>query len=250
MNIDGRNQRLGKGVHAMRRRSLLTAALAAPLATAGAVGALQSPAQAATWYSSDKYAVWTTGDYELGNNVWGSGAGPQSIWANSYSNWGVWADHPNTGGVKSYAYVGHSLGRDVWSMGNVSSNANVTVPSGSGLAYATAYDVWANGWDYEIMIWTQWYGQVAPIGSYVTDVNLGYQNWAYYQGSNGSNDVHSFMARNQTTDSWVDITAHCQWLVANGRMPQVSVDEIGFGFEITSSAGGYNFNCNSYSLWM
>ncbi|WP_112134296.1 glycoside hydrolase family 12 protein [Glycomyces dulcitolivorans] len=41
-------------------------------------------------------------------------AGAQSIWANSYSNWGVWADHPNTGGVKSYPHVNYRLGRDVF----------------------------------------------------------------------------------------------------------------------------------------
>jgi hypothetical protein len=134
-------------------------------------------------------------------------------------------------------------------MGNVSSNHNVTVPSDSNLAYATTYDVWGNGWDHEIMIWTQWHGAVGPIGSYVTDVNLGSRSWAYYQGSNGSNSVYSFLARHHTTDSWVDITAHAQWLVAQGRMPRVRIDEIAFGFEITSSSGGHNFNCNSYSLW-
>jgi hypothetical protein len=247
MNLDGSNRRLGKGVHVMRRRSLLTAALAAPLATASAVGAFQSPALAASWYSSDKYAQWTTGAYTVENNVWGSGAGSQTIWANNQSTWGVWADHPNTGGVKSYPNVGYTLGRDVWSMGNVSSNANVSVPSGA--EYATCYDVWGDGWNYEIMIWTQWTSGVGPIGGYVSDVHLGYQNWAYYQGSNGSNAVHSFLARGQATDTWVDITAHCQWLVAQGRMPQVRIDKISFGFEISQSAGGKNYTCNSYSLW-
>jgi hypothetical protein len=134
-------------------------------------------------------------------------------------------------------------------MGDVSSNHNVTVPSGSGLAYCTTYDVWGNGTDYEIMIWTQWQGSVGPIGSYVTDVNLGSRDWAYYEGTNGSNEVHSFLARSHTTDSWVDITAICQWLVSQGRMPQVSIDHIAFGFEITSSAGGHNFICNSYDVW-
>jgi hypothetical protein len=27
------------------------------------------------------------GGYTVRNDVWGSGAGPQTIWANSYSNW-------------------------------------------------------------------------------------------------------------------------------------------------------------------
>ncbi|MEU6861035.1 hypothetical protein AB0B28_19430 [Glycomyces sp. NPDC046736] len=233
----------------MRRRSLITAALAAPLATAGAVGALQSPAQAAAWSSSDQWGNWTTGAYTLYNNIWGSGAGSQTIWANSQSNWGVWANHPNTGGIKSYPNVSYTLGRNVSNMGNVSSSHNITVPtSGSGLAYNSAYDVWGNGHDHEIMIWTQWHGPVGPLGSFVQNVNLGGRNWSYYQGSNGSNAVYSFLAHTHTTNSTVNITAHCQWLVNQGRMPNVRIDQIQFGWEITSAAAGYDFTCNSYSL--
>jgi hypothetical protein len=47
----------------------------------------------------------------------------------------------------------------------------------------------------------------------------------------------------------MDITAHCQWLVSQGRMPQVRIDKISLGFEISQSAGGENYTCNSYSLW-
>ncbi|WP_026923105.1 GH12 family glycosyl hydrolase domain-containing protein [Glycomyces arizonensis] len=232
----------------MRRRSLLTTALAAPLAAAAAVGGLQAPAQAATWSSSDRWAQWQSGPYTLYNNIWGSGAGYQSIWANSPSNWGVWADHPNTGGIKSYPNVSYTLGRNVWSMGSVSSSHNVTVPSGSGLAYNTAYDVWGNGHEHEIMIWTNWYGPVGPIGGQVASVNLGGRNWDFHKGSNGSNAVYSFLAHTHTTNSWVDITAMCQWLVSSGHMPEVRIDQIQFGWEITSSAGGHDFRVNSYSL--
>jgi hypothetical protein len=115
----------------MKRRSLLLAALAAPLAVAGATFAPPAPAQAATWTSSDRWGSWNNSGYTLYNNIWGSGYGPQTIWANSYNNWGVWANHPNTGGIKSYPNVSYNLGRDVWNMGNVNSQANVTVPSGS-----------------------------------------------------------------------------------------------------------------------
>src|SRR5580692_10238978 len=59
-------------------------------------------AMAAVWSSSAQYASWSNGGYTLYNDVWGSGAGPQTIWANSYSNWGVTSDQPNTGGVKSF----------------------------------------------------------------------------------------------------------------------------------------------------
>ena len=61
-----------------------------------------SNAHAAVWESCGQWATWSDGGYNLYNNIWGSGAGPQCIWANSYHNWGVWADHPDTSGVKSY----------------------------------------------------------------------------------------------------------------------------------------------------
>ena len=51
-------------------------------------------AMAAVWSSSAQYASWSDGGYTLYNDVWGSGAGPQTIWANSYSNWGVTSDQP------------------------------------------------------------------------------------------------------------------------------------------------------------
>ena len=43
---------------------------------------LQPAGFAAAWSSSDKWATWSNGGYTIRNDVWGSGAGPQSIWAN------------------------------------------------------------------------------------------------------------------------------------------------------------------------
>lgn len=110
--------------------------------------------------------------------------------------------------------------------------------------------MWGDGHDHEIMIWTQWHGPVGPLGGHVTSVNLGGRNWDYHQGHNGGNPVYSFLAHTHTTDSWVDITAMCQWLVGNGHMPEVRIDQIQFGWEITSSAGGRDFRVNDYALWV
>jgi hypothetical protein len=47
---------------------------------------------AATWSSADKNGTWVNGGYTVYNNVWAqSGYGPQTIWTNTYSNWGVWS---------------------------------------------------------------------------------------------------------------------------------------------------------------
>src|SRR5205823_7529426 len=107
-------------------RSLVTAA-----AVAAAVVMAAVPAQAAVWSSSDRFGTWSNGGYTVRNDVWGSGAGPQTIWANSFSNWGVWADHPNTGGVKAYPHSARNIGRSISSLGSLTSNFNVSRP-GSG----------------------------------------------------------------------------------------------------------------------
>lgn len=79
----------------IRSIRLAAGGIAALLVTAVSLF-LATPAQAAVWSSSDKWATWSNGGYTLYNDVWGSGAGTQVIWANSYSNWGVWANHPAT----------------------------------------------------------------------------------------------------------------------------------------------------------
>src|SRR5690349_18791008 len=152
---------------------------------AGLVAAL--PANAAVWSSSDKWATWSNGGYTIRNDVWGSGAGPQTIWANSYSNWGVWADHPNTGGVKAYPHSARNIGRQLSSLGSLRSSFNVSRP-GSG-SYETAYDIWAGNNAYEIMLWVNKQGAVGPIGSRQTTASVGGHTWDVYRGSNGSNAV-------------------------------------------------------------
>ncbi|MFC3490988.1 GH12 family glycosyl hydrolase domain-containing protein [Glycomyces rhizosphaerae] len=240
----------------MRRRTLFTAGAVTAVAGVAAVSTLPAWAQtsndeadaAQAWESSDQWGNWTEGDYTFYNNIWGSGAGSQTIWANGPGDWGVRADHPNTGGIKSYPNVSYTLGRNVSEMGQVTSTNAVTVPTGDGLAYNTAYDVWGNGHEHEIMIWTNWYGPVGPIGGQSDEVELGGQTWAYHQGSNGANAVYSFLATSQSTNASIDITGHCQWLVAQGHMPEVRIDQIQFGWEITSAAGGHDFTVNDYSL--
>ncbi len=204
------------------------------------------PANAATWSSSDKWGTWSNGGYTVRNNVWGGGAGAQSIWANSYSNWGVWANHPNTGGVKSYPHSAKYINKRISQLGHLTSNFNVSRP-GSG-AYATAYDIWANGHAYEIMLWMNKQGAVGAIGSRQTTVSVGGHTWDVYKGSNGSNEVFSFLRTSNTNSGSVDIKAVMNWIKNRGWMGDTTISDLQFGFEITSSSGGMNFTSNSFSV--
>jgi hypothetical protein len=208
---------------------------------------IAGPAQAATWGSSDQWATWSNGGYTLYNDVWGSGAGPQSIWANSYSNWGVWANHPNTGGVKSYPNATRYIGKKVSALGTTTSSFNVTVPT-SGVAFETAYDIWSSDNAYEIMLWMNRYGAVGPIGSQQTSASVGGHPWAIYRGSNGSNQVFSFVRTGNTASGTVDIRAIVQWLRSKGWFGDVTIGNVQFGYEITSSSGGKDFVTNSFSV--
>ncbi|MGW4797765.1 glycoside hydrolase family 12 protein [Nonomuraea sp. NPDC004297] len=210
------------------------------------LGLFAPPALAATWSSTDQWGTWTNGGYTLYNNIWGGGAGPQTIWANSYSNWGVWANHPNTGGVKAYPNATRYVGRRISALGSVTSQFNVTVP-GAG-SYATAYDIWDTGHAYEIMLWMNKQGAVGPLGSRQTGASVGGHNWDVYRGSNGSNQVFSFVRTGNTSSGSVDIKAVLNWLRTNGWMGDVTLGDVQFGYEITSSSGGMDFRTNSFSV--
>ena len=205
-----------------------------------------SSASAATWSSSDQWGTWNNGGYTLYNNIWGSGAGPQTIWANSYRNWGVWANHPNTGGVKSYPNAGLPVNRTLSSLSSVRSSFNVTVP-GSG-AYTTAYDIWAGNNAYEIMLWMNKTGAVGPLGTAQGNLTLGGHSWTVYKGSNDANAVFSFVRTSNTSSGSVDILSLMKWIQGQGWYGNVTLGNVQFGYEITSSSGGLNFATNSYSV--
>lgn len=224
----------------LRRLFFVAAAFVALL------GLSTSAAYAAVWSSSDQWATWSNGGYTVRNDVWGSGAGPQTIWANTYSNWGVWANHPNTGGVKAYPHSAKAVNKKLSALGSATSSFNVTRPSGG--AYATAYDIWCENYAYEIMLWMNKTGAVGPLGTSQGSVTVGGHTWTVYYGSNGSNMVYSFVRSSNTNSGTVDIKAILNWIKGKGWFGDVTLGEVQFGFEITSSSGGMDFVSNSYSV--
>ncbi len=65
----------------------------------------------AVWVATGAWDTWTNNGYTVNNDVWGSGAGPQTIWARTGTNWGVIAEPSVTSGVKSYPHTGKTLNR-------------------------------------------------------------------------------------------------------------------------------------------
>jgi hypothetical protein len=223
------------------------AVLAPALALGATVGLAAAPAQAAVWSSCDQWGNTTLNGYTLYNNIWGSGAGSQCVWANSGTNWGVWANHPNTGGIKSYPDSKKVINKPIASLSSLTSSYNVSVPSSG--AYETAYDIWDTNHRYEIMLWVNKTGPVGPLGSSQGTVSLGGSTWTVYKGNNGSNDVFSFVRSSNSSSGTVNILPILKWIKdTKGWFGDVTIGDLQFGFEITSSSDGLDFTVNSESV--
>lgn len=233
---------------ASRTLSRVTKALLAPALALGAtVGLASAPASAAVWSSCDQWGQTNLNGYTLYNNIWGSGAGSQCIWANSGTNWGVNANHPNTGGIKSYPNQTKAINKSITSLGSLSSSYNVSVPSSG--AYNTSYDIWDTDHDYEIMLWVNKTGPVGPIGSSQGSVSLGGHSWNVFKGTNGANEVFSFIRTSNSSSGTVNILPILKWIKDTKKwMGNETIGDVQFGYEITSSSGGLNFTTNNLTV--
>ncbi|AMW13189.1 hypothetical protein A4E84_29055 [Streptomyces qaidamensis] len=233
---------------ASRTLSRVTKALLAPALALGAtVGLASAPASAAVWNSCDQWGQTNLNGYTLYNNIWGSGAGSQCIWANSGTNWGVWANHPNTGGIKSYPNQTKAINKSITSLRSLSSSYNVSVPSSG--AYNTSYDIWDTDHDYEIMLWVNKTGPVGPIGSSQGSVSLGGHSWNVFKGTNGANEVFSFIRTSNSSSGTVNILPILKWIKDTKKwMGNETIGDVQFGYEVTSSSGGLNFTTNNLTV--
>ncbi|MCP8710061.1 hypothetical protein [Streptomyces sp. AC04842] len=228
-------------------RGIVRALIAPALALGATAGPASAPAHAAVWNSCDQWGNTTLDGYTLYNNIWGTGAGSQCVWANSGTNWGVWADHPDTGGIKSYPNSKKVINKPISSLTSLTSTYRVTVPSAG--AYNTSYDIWDTDYDYEIMLWVNYNGAVGPLGTAQGTVSLGGHTWNVHKGNNGANEVFSFLRTSDSTSGTVDILPVLKWIKdTKGWMGKETIGDVQFGYEITSSAGGLDFRTDSLTV--
>lgn len=237
---------------------------------------LAAAAHAATWSASSPatasnsapnlYATWTFGSYTMANDVWGpsvgTAVGAQTIWANSNVDWGVWSDQPNTGNIKSYPHISYTVNRAISSLSSLSATISATTPSGG--AWESTFDVWAGNNAHEIMIWLNYTGTAAGCGnvkpiSYnwtaqgcaipvYSNVSIGGATWNVYRGNNGANMVYSFLRTSKTNHTTVDVLAFLNYIKGKGWIGDLTVGDVQYGFEITSSAGGMDFRSQNFSV--
>ncbi len=219
------------------------------------------PANAPIWSSNSPYGDFSYGGYSWNNDVWGTGAGPQTISVHAGKQWSVWSNQPNTDGIKSYPHQALNIEKPLSSINTLTSSFNQDVPTGG--AWDTAYDIWDSSHQNEIMLWTNYTGNpdgsgnVKPI-SYRYDrsgaaiplyrnVNVGGATWNVFTGSNGHN-VISLLCTSKSDSGTVDIKGILEWLKSKGYFGDIHVGSVQYGVEITSSPEGMNFNFNNWSV--
>ena len=220
------------------------------LAVVAALATLPLTGWSYAWSSTDNWATWANGGFWVCNDVWGSGAQTETIWANSYSYWGVTTSQSG-GGIKSYPDVEKDINIAVNSLGTLSSSFSASTPGGS--SYDLAYDIWLNGSSYEVMIWESWNATQPIASSYDANGNaipqyynqsIGGSSWnVYYRGG-----TLSFLRTSQTSSGSVDIKALLQWINTIGWYNNPTVAKVEFGWEILNTSGTQTFTMNSYSL--
>ena len=209
-----------------------------------------------------------TGAFTVANNVWGSGPGPECVWATSSTLWGVTANHPQTSGVKSYPNIGLSPRLLISGINTYTSSFDITVPGNVG-SWEAAYDMWlrtpgGGNTRIELMVWMYTY-KTGPISSIVasTKPTIGDYTWTVHYGSNGSNATISLVNTNPTTGTTANVTSGTidvkgilDWLIANnttqyGQFDNTwTLDQVQWGFEISGDGGStqeFVNNCFSVS---
>ena len=186
------------------------------------------------------------GSYTIYNDIWGSGAGPQTLYVDTNSSsaphfW-VYSQQPNTGGIKSYPNASRTINKAILSISSLHGSYNHSNSPVSGTqAYDWAFDCWVPS---EVMVWTTWTSNVGPWGSlYRSNVSIGGRTWNVYQPGG----PWSFLATSQSSSGTVDLAAIFKWLVNNGKLGNGNVGQCQYGVEITSGYGWWTVNsCSVY----
>ncbi|MGC3000469.1 GH12 family glycosyl hydrolase domain-containing protein [Streptomyces sp. G35A] len=197
--------------HRVRASRGLFAALLTAVAVVAALVTATAPAQADTTICEQYGSTTIQGRYVVQNNRWGT-SGTQCVTATDTGFRVTQADGsvPTNGAPKSYPSVFNGCHYTNCSPGtNLPARISGISSAPSGISYGyvsdavynASYDIWldpaprTDGVNRtEIMIWFNKVGPIQPIGSQVGTATVGGRTWQVWAGSNGSNDVLSFVA--------------------------------------------------------
>jgi hypothetical protein len=190
----------------MRIRTLF----ATLLVVAGFTVAPAGPAQADVAICDQYGSTTIQGRYVVQNNRWGTSATQCiNVTSTGFRITTQQGSAPTNGAPLSYPSVflgchygncspGSTLPMQVSRIRSATSSINYQYVGGT---YNASYDIWldptpkTNGVNQmEIMIWFNRQGQIQPIGSVVGTTTIGGRTWQVWRGSNGANNVISYVA--------------------------------------------------------
>jgi hypothetical protein len=217
-----------------------------------AVVTVAAPASAATppspkFESAARFGIWNNGGFFVYNNEWNSSAGPQAIWANSFSNWGVQSNQAagNTA-VETYPNVQKNFNNvPVAKLAVLRNGYRESMPPSASLDAEAADDVWLNGYKLEIMIWVDNHGQ-RPAGNIVGHATIFGQHFSVWEGGT----TWTFLLDHKQTSGQTHILGALRWLISRHDIPaNVTLTQVDFGWEIASTGGRpLDFAVSSYWL--
>lgn len=199
----------------MRRN--IRALTAAGALVASIFVATSGSAQADTTICDQYGSTTIQGRYVVQNNRWGTSAQQCiNVTSTGFRIATQQGSSPTNGAPVSYPSVflgchytncspGSTLPKQVSQIRNATSSISYRYAGGT---YNASYDIWldptpkTNGVNQmEIMIWFNRQGPIQPIGSAVGNTTIAGRSWQVWRGSNGSNNVISYVA-SSTINSW------------------------------------------------
>lgn len=244
----------------------LLGALLTTLATVAALLAVAPAAQADTLVCEQFGSTTIQGRYVVQNNRWGTSA-PQCVTATDTGFRLTQADGsvPTNGAPKSYPsvfngchYTNCSPGTNLPARlsGIASAPSSISYGFVGDAVYNASYDIWLDPTprtdgvnQTEIMIWFNKVGPVQPIGAQVGTTTVGGRSWQVWTGSNGSNDVISFVAPSAISGWSFDVMDFVRETVRRG-MAQNSwyLTSVQAGFEPWQNGAGLAVNSFSSTV--
>ncbi|MFJ9719813.1 cellulose binding domain-containing protein [Streptomyces sp. NPDC101213] len=246
-------------------RGLLGALLTA-LATVAALLAVAPAAQADTLVCEQFGSTTIQGRYVVQNNRWGTSA-PQCVTATDTGFRVTQADGsvPTNGAPKSYPsvfngchYTNCSPGTNLPARlsGIAAAPSSISYGYVDGAVYNASYDIWLDPTPRtdgvnktEIMIWLNKVGPIQPIGAQVGTATVGGRSWQVWTGSNGTNDVISFVAPSAISGWSFDVMDFARETVRRGMAQDTwYLTSVQAGFEPWQNGAGLAVNSFSSAV--
>ncbi|MFD3621108.1 cellulose binding domain-containing protein [Streptomyces sp. NPDC058676] len=225
-----------------------------------------SVAQADTTICQPFGSTTIQGRYVVQNNRWGTNA-TQCIAVTDSGFRIAQADGsvPTNGAPKSYPsvyngchYTNCSPGTNLPAQLSTISNAPTSISYNyvNDAAYNASYDIWLDPTPRtdgvnrtEIMIWFNKVGPIQPIGSPVGTATVAGREWQLWAGSNGSNDVLSFVAPSAITSWSFDVMDFVRQTVSRGlAQNNWYMTSVQAGFEPWQNGAGLAVNSFSSTV--